>query len=97
MDKFFHHPDELNHEITQAKFKVTGFYGVEGPCWLLPDFDSWWRDINLKKRLLQIARKVESEPSLLVVSSYLLAVVLAVATKSDEFVSTHRLEVGVTQ
>lgn len=74
MDTFFHHPDELNYEIAEANFKVTGIYGVEGPCWLLPDFDHWWHDRDLKNQLLQIARKVESEPSLLGVSSHLLAV-----------------------
>ena len=74
MDTFFHQPDELKHEITEAGFRVIGIYGVEGPCWLLPDFDTWWRDRDLKGRLLQIARKLESEPSILGVSSHLLVV-----------------------
>lgn len=74
MDTFFHHPDELKNELNEARFTVTGIYGVEGPCWLLPDFDAWWGDKDLKARLLQIARLLETEPSLLGASAHLLAV-----------------------
>ena len=74
MDTFFHHPEELRQEITQAGFKVSGIYGVEGPCWLLRDFDEWWSKAEYQERLLQIARTVETESSLLGASAHLLSV-----------------------
>ncbi len=73
-DTFFHHPDELRQEVAQAGFLVKGIYGVEGPGWLLADFDEWWDNEEYRERLLQIARTLEIEPSLLGVSAHLLAV-----------------------
>lgn len=74
MDTFFHHPEELRAEVTEAGFGGTEVYGVEGPSWLLHDFDAWWGDEELRDRLLQIARAVETEPSLLGASAHLMAV-----------------------
>jgi ubiquinone/menaquinone biosynthesis C-methylase UbiE len=73
MDTFFHHPDELRSEVAQAGFRVGGVYAVEGPCWLLPDFDAWWDDGVYRERLLGIARALEAEPSLLGASAHLVA------------------------
>ncbi len=74
MDTFFHHPGELLHEVAQTGFTVRGIYGVEGPCWLLRDFETWWNQAEYRERLLRIARTLETEPSLLGVSAHLLAV-----------------------
>ncbi len=73
-DTFFHHPDELHNEVAQAGFVVRGIYGVEGPCWLLHDFEDWWNNKEYQVRLLQIARTLETEPSLLGASAHLIAV-----------------------
>jgi ubiquinone/menaquinone biosynthesis C-methylase UbiE len=74
MDTFFHHPDQLRQEVAQAGFEIRGVYGVEGPCWLLRDFEEWWSNPGYQERLLQIARTVETEASLLGVSAHLMAV-----------------------
>jgi len=74
MDTFFHHPEELCEEVAEAGFEVSGVYGVEGPPWLLSDFDEWWEDQELRERLLSLARAVEQEPSLLGASAHLVAV-----------------------
>ena len=74
MDTFFHHPDELRNEVAEAGFEVTGVYGVEGPCWLLPDFDEWWDNEEYRQRLLRIARTLETESSLLGASAHFIAV-----------------------
>jgi SAM-dependent methyltransferase len=74
MDTFFHHPDELRTEVVEAGFASPNVYAVEGPCWLLSDFDSWWDNGEYRERLLQIARAVEREPSLLGVSAHMVAV-----------------------
>jgi len=74
MDTFFHHPDQLKSEVTEAGFEVVGIFGVEGPCWLIHDFDKWWNDEEQRKRLLHIARALETESSLLGISAHLIAV-----------------------
>lgn len=74
MDTFFHHPDELRQEVARVGFKVRGIYGVEGPCWLLRDFEEWWNNIEYHDRLIQIARTLETEPCILGVSAHLIAV-----------------------
>jgi ubiquinone/menaquinone biosynthesis C-methylase UbiE len=74
MDTFFHHPDELRQEVVRAGFAVTGIYGVEGPSWLLSDFDAWWDSQEYRDLLLRIARTLETESSLLGVSAHLVAV-----------------------
>lgn len=74
MDTFFHHPDELKAEIVEAGFTSASVYGVEGPGWLLSDFDAWWENGEYRGRLLQLAGALESEPSLSGVSAHLMAV-----------------------
>ena len=74
MKTFFHHPDELKEEVLEAGFTGGDIYGVEGPCWLLHDFDDWWSDEDLKEELISIARKLEQEPALLGISAHLVAV-----------------------
>jgi ubiquinone/menaquinone biosynthesis C-methylase UbiE len=71
-DTFFHHPDELRDEVASTGFRVTGVYGVEGPGWLVHDFDGWWDDSELQESLLQIARDVESEGTLIGVSAHIM-------------------------
>jgi SAM-dependent methyltransferase len=75
MDTFFHHPDELRAEVTEAGFVAARVYGVEGPGWLVSDFNTWWDNSEYRDRLLQLARALETEPSLLAVSAHLIAVV----------------------
>ncbi len=73
MDTFFHHPDELKNELADAGFEVSEIYGVEGPSWLAPNLDEWWEDENNRKTLLEISRKLETEPSLLGISAHMIA------------------------
>jgi SAM-dependent methyltransferase len=75
MDTFFHHPGELRSEVAEAGFATPTVYGVEGPGWLVPDFDAWWENGDYRERLLQLSRALETEPSLLAASAHLIAVV----------------------
>lgn len=43
MATFFHHPDELRTEVAEASFADVSVSGVDGPGWLLTDFDDWWK------------------------------------------------------
>jgi SAM-dependent methyltransferase len=71
---FFHRPEELEAEVREAGFDLVALLGVEGPGWLLPDLEQRWADPAERERLLQAARAVEAEPSLLGLPPHLLAV-----------------------
>ena len=53
---------------------LDGLYGVEGPGWFLPDVAVRAADECDRADLLDLARALESEPSVLGVSAHLLAV-----------------------
>jgi ubiquinone/menaquinone biosynthesis C-methylase UbiE len=71
---FFHRPEELEAEVREAGFELLDLLGVEGPGWLLPDIEQRWADAAERERLLQAARTVEREPTLLGLHAHLLAV-----------------------
>jgi ubiquinone/menaquinone biosynthesis C-methylase UbiE len=71
---YLHHPDELASELQEAGFHGVEVLGVEGPAWLMPDFDARWADPLLRADMLDIARRLEAERTLIGVSAHLLAV-----------------------
>jgi len=73
-DAFFHLPDELRAEVTQAGFSVLELLAVEGPGWLASDFQRRWADPDRRQQLLKVIRQVEREPSLLGASPHVLMV-----------------------
>jgi ubiquinone/menaquinone biosynthesis C-methylase UbiE len=73
-DAFFHRPDELASELTNAGFELVELVAVEGPGWLARDFDRLWSIPQQRERLLVAVRKVEHESALLGASSHILAI-----------------------
>ena len=71
---FFHHPDELQGEVTGAGFALEGVLAVEGPAGLMPDFTRRWEDPAQRKTLLHFLRRIEREPTLSGASFHLVAV-----------------------
>jgi SAM-dependent methyltransferase len=71
---FFHHPDELRAEVSEAGFAVEALLGIEGPGWMASDLPARWADAARRTELLSAARAVEAEPSLLGVSAHLAAI-----------------------
>lgn len=71
---YFHRPEDLRREVMEAGFQVDGLYGVEGPGWMLPDFTDRWNDPERRDILVQVARALESEPSVLGCSAHLIVV-----------------------
>ena len=67
---YFHTPDGLADEISQAGFTGTAVYGVEGPGWPLRQE---WADPARREHILFAARAAESQPSLIGFSSHLIA------------------------
>jgi SAM-dependent methyltransferase len=71
---YFHRPEELAAEVRAAGLALDGVYGIEGPGWILPDVAERMADPYRRASLLQVARMVETEPSVLGSSAHLLAV-----------------------
>jgi SAM-dependent methyltransferase len=71
---FFHRPGELGSEITEAGLCHEASLAIEGPGWLLRDFDDHWGDAERRQRLLDAIRSIESEPTLMGSSAHILAV-----------------------
>jgi ubiquinone/menaquinone biosynthesis C-methylase UbiE len=71
---YFHLPEELRNEVTEAGFLVEALVGIEGPGWILPDLDSWLEDPLRRSKLLEAIRRVETEPSLLGATAHILVV-----------------------
>ncbi len=59
-------------EHSEAITKDVTVIGVEGPAWLLADFEDRWADDALRQDILDVARALESEASILGVSAHLL-------------------------
>jgi ubiquinone/menaquinone biosynthesis C-methylase UbiE len=73
-DAFFHLPEELAAELSEAGFELVELVAVEGPGWLARDFERLWNHPQQRERLLASLRKVEHEPALIGASSHILAI-----------------------
>jgi ubiquinone/menaquinone biosynthesis C-methylase UbiE len=71
---YFHRPEDLRAEVMDAGFEVEALYGVEGPGWILPDFADRWSDPARREILVEVARALESEPTVLGCSAHLMVV-----------------------
>ena len=71
---FLHRPEELKAEIEAVGFDFEGLFGIQGPAWLLQNLEEQWTDPNCRERLLNIARSLESEPSIIGVSAHIMAI-----------------------
>jgi ubiquinone/menaquinone biosynthesis C-methylase UbiE len=71
---YFHRPEELRTEVVSAGFTCQGVFGLEGPGWVLTDFDERWADTRKREDLLRVARALEQEAPIVGLSAHLLAV-----------------------
>lgn len=71
---YFHRPDDLRSELGQAGFRDVTVLGVEGPAWMLADFDARWEEPALRKDLLDVARALEAQSSVVGISAHLLGI-----------------------
>jgi SAM-dependent methyltransferase len=71
---FFHHPAEVVDEVAEAGLRLVELVGLEGLAAWLPQLAGRMGDDTDRERLLDAARHIESEPTLLGVSPHLLAV-----------------------
>jgi ubiquinone/menaquinone biosynthesis C-methylase UbiE len=71
---FFHHPDELAAEVTEAGFQLEKTLPIEGPAALLQDLDERWDDKDQRIQILNALRWLEDEPSILGITGHLMAI-----------------------
>jgi ubiquinone/menaquinone biosynthesis C-methylase UbiE len=71
---YFHRPEDLRMELEAAGFDDAAVLGIEGPGWMMPDFDRRWDESVLRDDILQVARALESEPSIVGASAHLLGI-----------------------
>lgn len=70
----FHRPEELREEVAGVGFASVAVFGIEGPAWILADFEERWRDHRRRLDVLAVARRLENELSIQGMSAHLLAV-----------------------
>ena len=63
---YFHRVEELETEVEGAGFALEGVFGVEGPGWLVGE--------EAGEDVLEVARRVEQEPTVIGTSAHLLAI-----------------------
>lgn len=71
---YFHRPEELPTECTDAGLTHEATLAIEGPAWFLPDLDARLTDTRRRAVLLDALASLESEPTLLGASAHLLGV-----------------------
>jgi ubiquinone/menaquinone biosynthesis C-methylase UbiE len=69
---YFHRPDDLKAELAAAGFDRVQILGVEGLGEWFTDFDERWADPAQRHDLLDVARRLEAEPSIIGASAHLL-------------------------
>jgi hypothetical protein len=71
---YFHRPEDLRVELERAGFDAVQVLGIEGLGEWLPDFDERWEDPRLRHDLMDVARRLEAEPSMIGASAHLLGI-----------------------
>jgi ubiquinone/menaquinone biosynthesis C-methylase UbiE len=73
-EAYFHRVEELEAELVEAGFQHEKTLAIEGPGGWLQNFDAWWNDAGRRERLLELMRKLESEPSLIGASAHVMGI-----------------------
>jgi SAM-dependent methyltransferase len=76
---YFHHPYEVAEEASAAGLEVHALLGVEGITAWIPGLEDRWSDAAGRDVIVEAAKSIESEPTLLGLGPHL----LAVATRRD--------------
>ncbi|HEY7161714.1 MAG TPA: class I SAM-dependent methyltransferase [Acidobacteriota bacterium] len=70
----FQLPSEMEDEITQCQFEVTGSIAVEGPMWIVHNFEKRWNDQGKRKQLLDYLVLLEQHPASLIMTHHYIVV-----------------------
>jgi len=73
-EAYFHRVEEIEAEIQEAGLARERTLALEGPGWLLQNFEVWWKDSKRREQMLSLIRQLESERSLLGASAHIMAI-----------------------
>jgi SAM-dependent methyltransferase len=71
---FYHRPDELQAEVESAGWKASQVFGIEGLTMAMPHLADSWTDPERRSLIVDMARMIETEPSLIGLGPHILAV-----------------------
>ncbi len=71
---YFHYPDELKAEVEEAGLSHEITLAIEGPGWIVPDFEACWQDQRRRENLLSIVRLMEREAVAIGMSAHMMAI-----------------------
>jgi SAM-dependent methyltransferase len=71
---YFHRPGELEAELTEAGLAHEITLAVQGPGWLVPDFEEKWQDKGNRETILRLVRLMAADPVALGISPHHMAV-----------------------
>lgn len=71
-EAYFHRPHEIAEEMAEAGLQHELTLAIEGPAWLMHDFEVGWNDAARRAQMLELMRQMEHEPSLIGASAHLL-------------------------
>jgi hypothetical protein len=71
---YFHHPHEAVEEASSAGLEVRAILGVEGIAAWIPGLEDRWGDPAARQIIVDAARSIEAEPTLLGLGPHLLVV-----------------------
>jgi ubiquinone/menaquinone biosynthesis C-methylase UbiE len=71
---YFHRPEDLQAEISEAGFTLIETVAVQGAGWLTRDFAERWADPERRAQILDLLRRVEREPAMMGISHHIMAV-----------------------
>ena len=71
---YMHRPEELPEEIEEAGFRHLKTVDLEGPAWLLGDFEERWADIEDREIIMDASRLIEDEWTFMGVSAHILGI-----------------------
>lgn len=71
---YFHRPEQLTAEVSQAGFSDVQVLPVEGPAWSTAHFLDAWTDDIQRQNVLDFLALIEREPSIVGASAHLIAV-----------------------
>jgi ubiquinone/menaquinone biosynthesis C-methylase UbiE len=71
---YFHRPGELEAELEEAGLKHEVTLAVQGPAWLVPEFEEKWQDEQARETILNVVRLMEADAGALGMSPHVMAV-----------------------
>jgi len=73
-DAYFHALNEPVEEFTAVGFGDARSMAIEGPGWLVPDFEQKWNDKAFKNKMLEYLRLTENDPVMIGLSAHVMTV-----------------------